>query len=152
MELGAGGGLVSLAIALGCEPDHVVHITDQASMLPLMKQNIALNRLEGKVAATVYNWGEARPESIPAHPDVILAADCVYFEPAFPLLHQTLGDLLGPESVCFFCFKKRRRADVQFIRAVKKTFHVEDVADDTDRESYARENIFLCTIRRKADR
>lgn len=121
-------------------------------MLPLMKQNIALNRLEGKVAATVYNWGEARPESIPAHPDVILAADCVYFEPAFPLLHQTLGDLLGPESVCFFCFKKRRRADVQFIRAVKKTFHVEDVADDTDRESYARENIFLCTIRRKADR
>lgn len=112
-------------------------------MLPLMKQNIALNQLDGKVEATVYSWGEARPEGIPVHPDVILAADCVYFEPAFPLLHQTLRELIGPKSVCFFCFKKRRRADMQFMRAVKKTFQVEDVADDPDRESYARENIFL---------
>ena len=26
-------------------------------------------------------------------PDLILAADCVYFEPAFPLLVQTLSEL-----------------------------------------------------------
>ena len=72
------------------------------------------------------------------------AADCVYFEPAFPLLQQTLRDLIGPKTMCYFCFKKRRRADMHFMRRVKKDFIVEDVDDDPDRNIYARENITLC--------
>jgi len=118
-------------------------------MLNLMQQNIALNELQGKVHAAVYNWGGAKPEAVPAHPDVVLAADCVYFEPAFPLLQQTLEELIGPNTTCYFCFKKRRRADMQFMKAIKKTMLVEDVADDPDKEVYARENITLCVIRRK---
>ncbi|EMC97545.1 hypothetical protein BAUCODRAFT_68802 [Baudoinia panamericana UAMH 10762] len=132
-----------LAIALGCRPSHVVHITDQAPMLPLMQRNIALNRLEGRAEATVYDWGSSRPHRVPLHPDVILAADCVYFEPAFPLLRQTLQDLIGPNSVCYFCFKKRRRADMSFMKAVRKILHVEEVTDDPDRDNYLRESIFL---------
>jgi len=115
-------------------------------MLALMQQNIALNGLHGKVEACVYDWGGARPESVPAHPDVILAADCVYFEPAFPLLQQTLEELIGPNTICYFCFKKRRRADVQFMKAAKKTLVIEDVLDDPDREVYARENITLYAL------
>lgn len=45
-------------------------------MLELMQQNIALNGLQGKVEASVYDWGSARAEGVPAYPDVILAADC----------------------------------------------------------------------------
>jgi protein N-lysine methyltransferase METTL21A len=131
-----------LAVAIGCRSD-AVYITDQEAMLPLMRENIALNGLEGKVAARVYGWGGAPPEDVPGHPDVILAADCVYFEPAFPLLQKTLEDLIGPNTVCYFCFKKRRRADMQFMKAIKKTLVVEDVTDDPDREVYARENITL---------
>jgi hypothetical protein len=44
--------------------------------------------------------------------DVILAADCVYFEPAFPLLIQTLKDLAGQNEKIpdfLFCCKKRRK-------------------------------------------
>ncbi|RMZ30216.1 hypothetical protein D0859_05706 [Hortaea werneckii] len=137
-----------LAIALGCQPDQALHITDMDSMLNLMQQNIALNELQGKVHAAVYNWGGAKPEAVPAHPDVVLAADCVYFEPAFPLLQQTLEQLIGPNTICYFCFKKRRRADMQFMKAIKKTMLVEDVADDPDKEVYARENITLCVIKR----
>ena len=107
-----------------------------------MQRNIVLNGLEGKVKPALYDWGAARPANVPA-PDVILAADCVYFEPAFPLLQQTLQDLLGPSTVCYFCFKRRRRADMNFLKAAKKLFVVEDVTDDSDRESYSRENIFL---------
>ena len=117
-------------------------------MLKLMQQNIALNELQGKVQAEVYNWGGAKPDTVPAHPDVVLAADCVYFEPAFPLLQQTLEELIGPNTTCYFCFKKRRRADMQFMKAIKKTMLVEDVADDPDKEVYARENITLCVIKR----
>ncbi|KAI7155902.1 S-adenosyl-L-methionine-dependent methyltransferase [Hortaea werneckii] len=130
-----------LAIALECQPDQALHITDMDSMLNLMQQNIALNELQGKVHAEVYNWGGAKPEGVPAHPDVVLAADCVYFEPAFPLLQQTLEELIGPNTTCYFCFKKRRRADMQFMKAIKKTMLVEDVADDPDKD--------VCVIRRK---
>lgn len=142
-----------LAIALGCQPDHTVHITDQSPMYDLMQQNIALNGLHGKVQADVYDWGGDCPDSVPAQPDVILAADCVYFEPAFPLLQKTLEDLIGPSTMCYFCFKKRRRADMQFMKAIKKTLAVEDVSDDPDKGIYARENITLyaegteCTVR-----
>lgn len=150
----------SLAVAMGCRPKHTLHITDQDSMLALMRQNIALNNLEGQVSTSVYNWGEATPSTIPKHPDIVLAgentraavtlqsidaltADCVYFEPAFPLLQQTLRDLIGPSTICYFCYKRRRRADQHFMRKVKKEFLVEDVDDDPDREFYARDNISL---------
>lgn len=112
-------------------------------MLALMQRNIALNGLAARVKPIVYDWGAAPPAAIPAAPDVILAADCVYFEPAFPLLKRTLEDLIGPETVCYFCFKRRRRADMHFIKAIRKMFDVQVVLDDPDKDVYARENIFL---------
>lgn len=48
------------------------------------------------------------PTDIP-RPDVILAADCVYFEPAFPLLVETLDDLADQTTEILFCYKKRRK-------------------------------------------
>ena len=54
--------------------------------------------------------GDPLSPSIPHKYDVILAADCVYFEPAFPLLVRTLADLVPDESVeVLFCYKKRRK-------------------------------------------
>jgi hypothetical protein len=127
-------------------------------MFALMQKNIVLNRLSSKVSAVVYDWGTPAPEIIPQlleakesnwHPDVILAADCVYFEPAFPLLLQTLGDLLGPETVCYFCFKKRRKADWRFIKQMQKQFDAKPVPY-TGREEDQRESIYLFEVRRKA--
>lgn len=112
-------------------------------MFALMNQNISLNALDTKVKASIYDWGSAVPAEVPQHPDVILAADCVYFEPAFPLLQQTLQDLIGPNTVCYFCFKKRRRADLHFVKAIRKMFVVEDVTDDPEKSVWSRENLFL---------
>lgn len=83
-------------------------------------------------------------------PDVILAADCVYFEPAFPLLLTTLRDLtaLCPEATVYFCFKKRRRADMQFLKQAQKSFHVEEVFDE-DRPIFSRQGLFLFTFKPK---
>ncbi|KAF2720830.1 hypothetical protein K431DRAFT_329597 [Polychaeton citri CBS 116435] len=132
-----------LGVALGCDLDDGVYITDQQPMLELMQQNITLNSLQAKVKAAVYDWGAARPDAIPQHPTVVLAADCVYFEPAFPLLQVTLQELIGPETVCYFCFKRRRRADMHFLKTMRKAFNVETVTDDPDRDVYSRENIIL---------
>jgi protein N-lysine methyltransferase METTL21A len=56
LEVGAGGGLVGLAVALGCVVKTPVYITDQMDMLPLMMQNVALNGLESRVVPLVLNW------------------------------------------------------------------------------------------------
>lgn len=84
-------------------------------------------------------------------PDVILAADCVYFEPAFPLLLTTLKDLLAlcPSATVYFCFKKRRRADNQFLKKAQKAFKTEEIVDE-DRPVFSRDNIFLYSFRSKA--
>jgi protein N-lysine methyltransferase METTL21A len=89
-------------------------------------------------------------EIVDFQPTVILAADCVYFEPAFPLLLQTLGDLmdLSPSVVIYFCFKKRRRADMQFMKAAKKAFCVTEI-EDVDRPRFTREGLFLFTFTRR---
>ena len=42
-------------------------------------------------------------------PDLILAADCVYFEPAFPLLVHTLSELSDSTTEILFSYKKRRK-------------------------------------------
>jgi len=126
-------------------------------MLSLMQRNITLNDLTRKVTAVVYNWGTPVPETVTHsfkakepqwHPDVILAADCVYFEPAFPLLLQTLSDLLGPETVCYFCFKKRRKADWRFIKQMQKQFYAKSVPYPGS-EGDQRENIYLYEVKRK---
>jgi hypothetical protein len=79
-----------------------------------------------------------------------LAADCVYFEPAFPLLLATLREVLelSKDAVVYFCFKKRRRADMQFMKNAKKRFIVEEI-EDSDRGNFSREGLFLYTFRRK---
>ncbi|KDR83445.1 hypothetical protein GALMADRAFT_235593 [Galerina marginata CBS 339.88] len=143
LELGSGTGLVGLAVgALGGAN---AWITDQAPLLPIMKRNVALNNLQGRVAVTELNWGSPIPADIP-HPDVILAADCVYFEPAFPLLVQTLSDLSDPTTVILFCYKKRRKADKRFFGMLKKKFAWKEVSDDPNRQIYNREAIMLAQL------
>ncbi|RKU45670.1 hypothetical protein DL546_005076 [Coniochaeta pulveracea] len=151
LELGAGGGLVGLSVAKGCKINGPLYITDQLEMYDLMQHNIALNGLTDRVKGVLLNWGEPlSQEIVDFRPNVILAADCVYFEPAFPLLHKTLGDLftLCPEATVYFCFKKRRRADMQFMAKAKKAFHVTEIEDD-DRSIFSREKLFLYSFTSK---
>lgn len=126
----------SLAVAKGCNPKATLHLTDQAVMLSLMQRNTALNGLESSVAPSVYDWGQPTPTGLPAQPDVILAADCIYFEPAFPLLLSTLQDLIGERTVCYFACVKRRKADAQFMKAARKVLDVQVVEDDPFEEEW----------------
>ncbi|KAK2466437.1 hypothetical protein APHAL10511_002079 [Amanita phalloides] len=139
VELGSGTGLVGLVAGkLGAR----VWITDQTQMLGIMHKNIKMNNLESCVSVAELNWGIDLPSNVP-RPDIILAADCVYFEPAFPLLVQTLADLADQSTEILFCYKKRRKADKRFFSFLKKHFSWEDVTDDPDRKIYNREGISL---------
>ncbi|PPR02451.1 hypothetical protein CVT24_002000 [Panaeolus cyanescens] len=143
LELGSGTGLVGLvAGALGST---TTWITDQAPLLPIMNRNVILNSLESNVVVAELNWGEPIPQEIPK-PDIILAADCVYFEPAFPLLVQTLSDLSDPSTIILFCYKKRRKADKRFFTMLKKKFTWKEVMDDPNRGVYNSEAITLMSL------
>ncbi|KAG6897221.1 hypothetical protein C0992_003419 [Termitomyces sp. T32_za158] len=132
LELGSGTGLVGLVAAKlqlqKTAPTRAqtpnVWITDQASL----------------------------PSSFPM-PDLVLAADCVYFEPAFPLLVQTLCDLVDvagrKEPEVLFCYKKRRKADKRFFSILGKAFIWNEVMDDPDRVTYSREAITLLRLSRR---
>lgn len=56
LELGAGGGLVGLAVALECDLQNPLLLTDQTEMFELMQHNIKLNGLQSKAKAMVLNW------------------------------------------------------------------------------------------------
>ncbi|KAF9246900.1 putative methyltransferase-domain-containing protein [Melanogaster broomeanus] len=145
LELGSGTGLVGLvAGALGGD----VWITDQAPLLDIMRTNVKLNHLESSVTVSELNWGEVVSSEIP-RPDVILAADCVYFEPAFPLLVETLSELATERTEIMFCYKKRRKADKRFFTLLRKHFSWKDVEDDPDRARYNQEAISLLMLKRK---
>jgi len=119
-----------------------IKMTDMDAMLDLMLRNIALNNLPSEtISASILDWGTSYEGD--SKPDVVLAADCVYFEPAFPLLLQTMSQVIGPQTTCFFCFKKRRKADLRFMKDARKLFVVEEVMDDPDRAIWSREQLFL---------
>ncbi|KAK9238159.1 putative methyltransferase-domain-containing protein [Lipomyces kononenkoae] len=154
IELGSGTGLVGLALGnaytlaasaravedIGME----IVITDQANMLSLMADNIELNNLQGTVSADVLDWGTDLPEHYSnPYPDVILAADCVYFEPSFPLLEKTLLSLTGPNTLVLMSYKKRRKADNRFFQSIKKSFRIEEVKDYNEYKDFSRDTVFL---------
>ncbi|KAK0498436.1 putative methyltransferase-domain-containing protein [Armillaria luteobubalina] len=142
LELGSGTGLVGIvAASLGAR----VWVTDQAPLLDIMRQNVLRNHLTSSCTVAELNWGEPIPAGIPV-PDVVLAADCVYFEPAFPLLVQTLCDIYDKKPEVLFCYKKRRKADKRFFAMLKKKFTWEQVMDDPDRETYNRDSITLVRL------
>jgi len=110
-----------------------------------MSRNVLLNKLSSNVAVSELNWGEPLSDDLP-RPDLVLAADCVYYEPAFPLLVQTLSDLVGERTEVLFCYKKRRKAHKRFFALLKKKFTWTEVMDNPDRDVYSREQISLLRL------
>ena len=81
---------------------------------------------------------------IPCPPEILLAADCCYLEESAPLLTMTMKALMGNDTVCYFCYKKRRRADKDVIRKLSKLFEVKKVDGE-----WVKDGVFLYRIRRR---
>ncbi|KAG0136731.1 putative methyltransferase-domain-containing protein [Tuber indicum] len=57
VELGAGGGLVGLAITAGCDIfGSELYITDMEAMMEMMARNVALNGFEDRVKVQLLDW------------------------------------------------------------------------------------------------
>lgn len=120
-------------------------------MLALMHQNLLLNPGMDPCHVAELNWGEPLPPSstVPAKPDVLLLADCVYLESAFQPLVDTMLDLSTPQTEILFCYMRRRKADKRFFTLLRKHFDFDDVDDDdaVRTEAYRRQGLRLYRIR-----
>ncbi|GJE93325.1 hypothetical protein PsYK624_094840 [Phanerochaete sordida] len=134
LELGAGTGIVSLALGAlrssrqGAEPSGCIITTDLASAMPLLEENIAANKaLFRNAAATpeaaVLDWDEqelpSRVAAIGSGFDVILMADVTYNTASFPALVRTLAAVLAigdpqpprPPPLVLLGYKERDAAE-----------------------------------------
>jgi 2-polyprenyl-3-methyl-5-hydroxy-6-metoxy-1,4-benzoquinol methylase len=96
LELGAGTGLVGLsASVLGAAQ---VTLSDLSENLPLLQSNAELNTLTN-IRAEAIDWTKPVPASIlEQHFDIVIAADCVFWEWLFEPLINTLLQLLSPTT------------------------------------------------------
>ncbi|KAH3685831.1 hypothetical protein WICPIJ_003190 [Wickerhamomyces pijperi] len=153
IEIGSGTGLTGLSLGLSekRDDDMKVYITDIEELVPLMQKNIHLNNLENHVFAETLSWGEELPDYAKSGVDVILAADCVYLEKAFPLLEKTLLDLSEADRdvLILMSYRKRRKADSKFFRKIKKNFDVIQIEDFKDYDFYKKQSVNLFQMKRK---
>ncbi|BFZ61794.1 Protein-lysine N-methyltransferase efm6 [Saitoella coloradoensis] len=146
VEVGSGTALTGLALAKGLDLEgSKIFVTDQENMIPIMTENIRLNNCQDTVIPAELDWGTTIAAEL-QEPDMVIAADCVYFEPAFPLLTQTMRDLTTPDTPIYFCYKKRRSADKHFFKMLKKHFVLEEIQDFPEWETFSRESIFLYRV------
>lgn len=113
---------------------HNGSMADLRQLLDLMRRNVEYNGVGSNVQVEELNWGEAIPVEKNEGIDIVLAADCVYFEvrkrssletwtdgpqPAFPLLVKTLCELapIDKQIEILFCWKKRRKVWFQALLA-----------------------------------
>ncbi|UZJ53258.1 hypothetical protein CBS101457_002578 [Exobasidium rhododendri] len=148
VELGAGTGLVGFLAAEATQLDRV-WITDQIPMMALMRRNLELNsKLRDRCLIGELNWGQELPHDIPAQPDILLLADCVYLEVAFQPLVDTLREMATEATEILFCYQQRRKADKRFFKLLRKHFTFHDIEDDdqTRRTEYNRQGTRLYRV------
>ncbi|CDO94563.1 unnamed protein product [Kluyveromyces dobzhanskii CBS 2104] len=156
LELGSGTGLVGLCVGLinqaNTYAEGQVFISDIDNLMSLMESNIKVNALDGAVHAEVLWWGTPLPDIFVTNPvDLVLAADCVYLEAAFPLLEKTLLDLTDGDQppVILMTYKKRRKADKHFFQKIKKNFEVVEIKDFKKFDLYLKQRTHLFELIRQ---
>ncbi|KAI8994938.1 putative methyltransferase-domain-containing protein [Pilobolus umbonatus] len=150
MELGSGTGLVGLAVAKICPHLDNIIITDQIPMMSLMQENIHKNDLDNRVKADILNWGEEIPkDSKFRKADVILLSDCVYLEIAFLPLIDTLYNMANKDTIIWFAYCKRRKADKRFFTMAKKKFEITEIQDHPNKTVYSRQGLYFYVFKKK---
>jgi len=138
VEVGSGTGLVGLACGvLGAD----VTVTDLPSQLPLLQANIDKNHLQERVKADVLSWGEGCSHLRPPV-DVVVAAECIYYEElVIPLCHS-LRELCDRHTVVYVSYEPHNPEGVSlFLETASKIFNIEQIPESDLDEAFRSEKI-----------
>ena len=146
LELGAGCGLVGmLATALGAR----VTLTDLPHVVPHLERNVQANaQLFSAAPDDPHAWTHAsggtvriaalswREEVRVRDVDMVVVADCVYWEELFEPLLRTLGALCGASTRVLLSQTPRRgKVEGRFFKRARRAFHVRVLERWKERDS-----------------
>jgi len=152
IELGAGTGVVGL-IAAACGA-HVC-CTDLPAVVPLIELNRDINQhmITGSFKASPLKWGQDVSAFQPS-PDLLLVADCIYYEESLVPLVTTLCDLSDANTTVLISYEERTTGnkplvEKKFHELVREHFTVEEIPEDQQDPVYHSPDINLLKLTRR---
>lgn len=151
IELGAGTGLVGLTAAcLGAS----VLLTDLPALLPLLELNLTENgdKLQGNTEARVLKWGQ--DVSAFVKPDVILVADCIYYQQSLEPLVVTLKELSDHNTEILMSYEERETGNKpmlqkRFFELIEDDFLLEELQGRELHPDYTSPDIHVIRLSKK---
>lgn len=160
LELGCGLGVVGLTAAtLGAQ----VTLTDLPEALTLLRYNINENKskiasMGGYAIAESLVWGDSTSELLQEEFDLIVLADCVYYEEAVESLIQTLLQLnkpLSKKKTVIYLTQELRDSEIQkrlwemFYEKLTDSFYIEQIPEAQQHANYRSPDIILLKLIKK---
>lgn len=158
LELGSGLGVVGLTAAtLGAQ----VTLTDLPEALPLLRLNINENKAKigsmgGYAIAEALIWGD-NSSLLDEEFDIIVLADCVYYEEAVDPLIESLKNLNDSptKKPVMYLTQELRDTEIQrtlwnsFYEKLTELFDVEKIPEEEQHANYRSSDIVLLKISKK---
>ncbi|XP_026731298.1 protein-lysine methyltransferase METTL21D-like [Trichoplusia ni] len=158
IELGSGLGVVGLTAAtLGAQ----VTLTDLPEALPLLRKNINENKYKissmgGYAIAEALIWGETSPLFDEKY-DMVLLADCVYYEEAVDPLINTLKCLVNnsQDQPIVYLTQELRQTEAQktmwtsFYDKLSDYFFIKQIPEEEQHVNYKSPDILLLKLSKK---
>ncbi|KAF8985431.1 hypothetical protein BGZ46_004289 [Entomortierella lignicola] len=127
LELGAGTGLVGIAVAVAY-PELSVLSTDLDEALTLMQQNVDANVAllpRDNMEVGFLDWAEKDRKVEPV--EILLLADVVYNDLSHEILLQTILDYSDDKTKILLGYKFRHDSEQQFFNQAKLHFNIVNV-------------------------
>ncbi|KAI8351267.1 putative methyltransferase-domain-containing protein [Mortierella sp. GBAus27b] len=127
LELGAGTGLVGIAVAVAF-PELSVLSTDLDEAMSLMQQNVDANQHllpNNNMKVDVLDWAEKDRQVDPV--EILLLADVVYNDLSHEMLLQTMLDYSNEKTKILLGYKFRHEAEQKFFVRAKEYFDMDMV-------------------------
>ncbi|XP_066933657.1 protein N-lysine methyltransferase METTL21D-like [Clytia hemisphaerica] len=148
VELGSGTGLVGLVAAMNGAS---VRITDLNELVPLMEKNIEANQhlLQGNAKAESLKWGVDLEMKMKA--DIILIADCIYYDESLEPLVNTMHSLCHETTVIYMSYEERNtdlkiELEKKFFKLLDGLFSTERISRDLQDPLYNSDDIHILKI------
>ncbi|XP_063976035.1 protein N-lysine methyltransferase METTL21D-like [Diachasmimorpha longicaudata] len=153
LELGAGTGCVGMTAA--CLGGNVV-MTDLRSTMPILQKNISLNQDQwrdfGTARAEVLDW--KNNYELDFVPDIVVLADCVYYEKSIHPLIKTLEHLCRTNPRTYIILAQEERdtpVQIQvwkdFLMHLKTIFELRYIPLEEQHPTYFSRDIHLIELR-----